>query len=324
MASQNGSPPAPYIFPCIMHVILTSLLPRAIPRAFGIADLPGFTARDPQDIVIGDPMHHDRRRPIYSGLAYHPRSPRFRTIVRMKRRDARQKEIAGAIGVSRARVQQLIERIEQVHGGRILAPTEPRYTLCAAARLLGFKYGDTVLNLCADANLTPARRGRRQYAFTREDIEKLRWANKARKRKTCAACGKPFRVRTARRGPLKDCCPRCRDRTYAERLRTPFVPQKARSEWHRELWERLHSASRRLDTRWLTHGQAMARSGLSSMRVTYLRLRGIVATRPHPNRTWHGRPMQLFAAREVTLAGKIFASWRRRTTPSSSLSRSRR
>lgn len=244
-----------------------------------------------------------RRRSALDDLSH----PRTRSLVALRRGGETQETIGSVLGVSKARVSQLLQMVTDRHGPAVLQPSEPLFARREVARQLGV-HPDTLRSHLAQMGVA-WKRGR-QLRLTTSMVRRLNGRLQALRQRPCSVCGKPlYSLQPARIVcGLADCRSKQNQASRAAMLdREPA--EAALSPWHRALLERLRVHTIPADEEWLSHAPAAVLGGVSSMQLSWLRLRRIVTTRPHPAKRLAGRPIHAYARSELAIVREVYQTY---------------
>lgn len=235
---------------------------------------------------------------------------RTKMIVGMVRRYATLQNIGDALGVSRERARQLVKKISAEHGEHLFTSDKTFWTVPEAADEL--KTSASIISaICSAGEVSCRRRGtiidrkKGTWLIDSDSLEVLRNHPRVTRQRVCVICGATF-SKSDRHGLT--CSDSCRDK---RRLQTRYcherpTPDRLRG-WHMELYIRLQSHCLPEHENWLTIFEAQRRTGLSPMQLFYLRIRNIVTIRPHPAKTWRGKPVATYATSEVDIAQQVYS-----------------
>ncbi|MBI4142463.1 hypothetical protein HY480_01150 [Candidatus Uhrbacteria bacterium] len=251
-----------------------------------------------------------------------PLTDRERTVIAMVQSRCTYREIGNALGVTPSRVRLIAERIRRNHGkGALLAPDQQFWMLAEAARDLGVSL-DTIRRICSRGDVSCFWRGAEggQYLITDDGMEQLRAEPSIARKGTCVICGAPF-AKVSRSAWRRSTCaaPVCGKewrRTTQQRTIAKAPTEESLTGWTRAAFRALQRHRPPIDrTEWVTRSEVIRRTGLSSMRVQWLRLRRVLTVRPHPTRKGRsGRPVATFAASEIAIVAKAYAAYQKRQT----------
>lgn len=239
---------------------------------------------------------------------------RTKMIVGMVRRCATLQDIGNALGVSRERARQLIKKISEEHGEHLFTSDKTFWTVPEAADEL--KTSASIISaICTAGEVSCRRRGtiidrkKGTRLIDSDSLEVLRNHPRVTRQKVCVMCGATF-ITSNRRGLM--CSDSCRDK---RRLQTRYCNERPTPDrlhgWHMELYIRLQSHCLPEHENWLAIFEAQRRTDLSRMQLTYLRTRNIVTIRPHPAKTWGGKPVATYAASELAIAKEVWEEFQR-------------
>lgn len=240
---------------------------------------------------------------------------RVQTIIAMKKQRATLEEIGNALGLTRERARQLINRIVAVHGPAVFETDSPLWTAKEVALKLGVST-KTITRLCTRGEVSSRRRGyarKSTYLLGRAELEKLERHPTITRERVCSECGQHFvitpseRIRTV-----------CSDECHKEKKqhiwagyahKTPTLDSL--TGWHKDLWRKLQNYTLPNNEEWIAIGEAVRRTGLNRIQLFWLRHRKLVTTRPDPTRiAWRtGKPIMLFAVSEMEIARQAFETF---------------
>lgn len=232
---------------------------------------------------------------------------RRRAIIRMIRDRATMQEIADHFQVSRQRALELFRKVIHQEG-----PIQRRYlTTKEVSHQLGISTG-VINDLCSAGAIKARRRaGNKQgtYLIAPSELNAIQRHPNVTKQRVCAVCGQEFIRPDRQKGQSITCSPSCRKIRHRQSIqKTIQEPPTAENliGWHLELWERLKQHRLPQQEEWLTLSQATRVSGINELRLVWLRLRRLVTLRPHPEKKWRGKPVNLYARSEMLLAKSIY------------------
>lgn len=230
---------------------------------------------------------------------------RMQTIIEMKKQDATLEQIGNALGVTRERARQLIDKIVKKHGEEIFELKQPLWTVTEAANEFGVSYR-TVQGLCNRGEIPYRRRGKRAYRIDNIGIKALRqyFSDK------CYVCEKKIEYSGGSRHKICESAACIKERRKQNHAKTvEKLPSLiSLGERQRNLQIRLHLRLLPKSEEWIPLSKAVARSGLSQTQVSWLKQRKILSIRFHPIQKWRGKPLTLYAASEIEIARQVYTA----------------
>lgn len=243
---------------------------------------------------------------------------REKEVIRMSRKVATNTEIGRVFNVSGERARQLKVLIIKKYGKNILEPRKQLWTTEEVATKFEIP-ADVIRRICSRGEVSCHRRSnseRSTWLIDEKGMKKLPQHPSVTGERVCDFCEKAF-INKAKAGSKKFCSVKCSQKRHKQQHdayadHEPTVDSL--KGWHVDLFRRLEKHRILKREKWITLGGAVACSGLSTMQITHLKHRNLVTIKGHPTRTWGGCPMTLYATSEMKIAGKIFRSFKQKTT----------
>ena len=231
---------------------------------------------------------------------------RVQTVIAMVKQRAPLREIGTATSVSHETVRNLIKKIAQEHGKEVFESSKPFWTVAEAADEIGVD-PTAIRRICSQDKISYQRRSNQQkstYLIDEVGMKTLRERFSGR----CSICRQESVNKKGYRHQVcsNAACIRERYRRSRTNMLEKEVSLESLRGWRKDLWERLQDRLLPEDEEWIDRHEAIARSGLSKMQVSWLQLRSIVTTHPHLEKKWRGKPITLYAASEIEIARQVF------------------
>lgn len=233
-------------------------------------------------------MSEGRAKPLKTGPKESPydiNNPRVQTIIRMKKTScATLKEMGVALHLTKERVRQLVKKIAQLHGPEVFEPeVKTLWTVKEAAAITGGK-SEYISILCKKGKIPFKRRGEKHYLITKKGIDVLKLYFSAER--TCANCGEKF-TQKSYAGQRKFCYKNACEKKQRAQYKDNYLADKGRitaslKGWRKALWEAIQKRPVAGNEIWVEFSRAVEVSGLTNIQVSYLRMCGLISTRPKP------------------------------------------
>ncbi|MDO8650313.1 MAG: hypothetical protein Q7K33_03330 [Candidatus Berkelbacteria bacterium] len=211
-------------------------------------------------------------------------------------------EIAQLLGVERRTVRLVVRKEIEVIG----------ITLDEAVKILHRSAYSIYDTICKEA---VHRLHYRKFRLTEEGLAELAYLLNTEER-NCEVCGQVFLPKTR---ISRVCSAKCREiakNSQNREKRYPSQPPNPTSlrSWVKELSDTIHTSPLALEDQWVGFREALEVSGLTVMQLRHLTQIGLLHTRLHPSKKWHGKqPVRLCLKSELELARVVYERFKART-----------